>query len=336
MHDERGFTLTELLVASTISLLLLSSTAMTFKNALELNDAATLTADSSQNLRAGTNLMVRDLLQAGRLIPTGGIPMPSGPGTTAVRRPSPPGTAYTFDPALDVIESITPGPALGPPVDGQATDMITMLMVDTSLPLGSVNPTIASDGSSMTVPSSLSITDPATAIRSGDLILFGNNFGTALQQVTGTSGQTVFFAEGDDFNLNQRSATEGSIVQLRTNGSFPAGTSAMRVTMLTYYVDPYSTPGAPRLVRVVNRGSPRALAGVVEDLKITYDLVDGVTNPTNVPQPMAPNTPAQIRKVNLHVGVRSETPSTRTHNHIRNHVGTQVSSRSLAFVDRYQ
>jgi hypothetical protein len=61
-----------------------------------------------------------------------------------------------------------------------------------------------------------------------------------------------------------------------------------------------------------------------------------VTNPTDVLEPVAPNTPAQIRKVNLHVGVRSDAQSTRTHDYIRNHVGTQVSLRSLAFVPRYQ
>ena len=336
MSNERGFTLAELLVATTLSLLILSSTALTFKGALELNDAATLTADSSQNLRAGTNLMVRDLLQAGRLIPIGGIPTPSGPGTTPVNRPSPPGVAYTFDPALDVIQAVTPGPGLGPVVNGQATDMITVLMVDTRLDLSQVFSTIAADGASMTVPASVPITNPATAIRPGDLILFEGT-GNVLQQVTSVSGQTVFFAAGDDFNLNQRGATAGCIMQLQTNGAFPPNTiTAMRVLMLTYYIDPFTTPGSPRLVRVVNRSTPRALAGVVEDLMVTYDLVDGVTNPTNLPQPVAPNTPAQIRKVNLHVGVRSDAQSTRTHEYIRNHVGTQISLRSLAFVPRYQ
>ena len=43
-----------------------------------------------------------------------------------------------------------------------------------------------------------------------------------------------------------------------------------------------STPGTPRLTRVVNHFAPQALAGVVEDLDLTYDLVDGTYNPSNV------------------------------------------------------
>ena len=49
--------------------------------------------------------------------------------------------------------------------------------------------------------------------------------------------------------------------------------------MITYYVDAKTTPGTPRLTRVYNNGSPQQLAGVVEDLQLSYDLVDGVTNP---------------------------------------------------------
>ena len=52
--------------------------------------------------------------------------------------------------------------------------------------------------------------------------------------------------------------------------------------MITYYVDNTTTPGTPRLTRVVNHFTPQALAGVVEDLDLTYDLVDGVNNPTNI------------------------------------------------------
>ena len=43
----------------------------------------------------------------------------------------------------------------------------------------------------------------------------------------------------------------------------------------------------------------------------------------------------QIRKVNLHVGVRSETMSKPTQDYVRNHISTSVNVRSLASVDRY-
>ena len=43
----------------------------------------------------------------------------------------------------------------------------------------------------------------------------------------------------------------------------------------------------------------------------------------------------QIRKVNIHVGVRSEMISRPTEDYVRNHISTSVDVRSLASVDRY-
>ena len=126
--------------------------------------------------------------------------------------------------------------------------------------------------------------------------------------------------------------------------------------MITYYVDNTTTVGTPRLTRVINHcpGSdltpgcdlfpafaPQALAGVVEDLDLTYDLVDsGVNSVTK--QPTLPVTIAtitytsnMIKTVNVHVGVRSESISKPTQDYIRNHISTAVSVRSLASVDRY-
>jgi hypothetical protein len=110
--------------------------------------------------------------------------------------------------------------------------------------------------------------------------------------------------------------------------------------MYTYYVDATTTAGTPRLTKVLNSGAPLALAGVVEDLNITYDDVDGVLNPINLqslPATIGGVTyaPNQIRKVNLHVGVRSDMLSAVQNDYIRNHVSTVVSIRSLAFVNRY-
>ena len=113
-----------------------------------------------------------------------------------------------------------------------------------------------------------------------------------------------------------------------------------RVYMYTYYVD--DSNGVPRLMRAVNQWPPTALAGVIEDLDLSYDLVDGVVNPTEIDDlPFTADDGAtyaasQIRKVNVHVGVRSEDKSTRTKDYLRNHLSTVISLRNLAYVDRYE
>lgn len=350
MKDERGFTLVELLVSTVITLLVLAGAMSAFKDALDINQAGALVADSTQNLRAATNLLVRDLMQAGRGIPTGGVPIPSGAGSAPIDRPGPTGAAYTFDNVnYTTLPAVVPGPALGPAIDGQVTDIITVLMSDPALPALTLNATpavagqatLAADGSSLNVgPNNTWITDPATGVKAGDIIMFTNAVGTAIQTVTATDGNAVVsFGVNDALRLNQRAAAQGSITQI-----LPAPipqTSAQRVLMVTYYVDNVTTPGVPRLARRINAFPGQALAGVVEDLDLSFDLVDGVNNP--VAQRAVPvviggilYTPNQIRKVNLHVGVRSEEMSIRERDYVRNHLNTVISVRSLAYVDRYQ
>ena len=79
---------------------------------------------------------------------------------------------------------------------------------------------------------------------------------------------------------------------------------------------------------------------MIEDLGFTYDLVDGITNPTLVQSlPYTSGgvtyTANQIRKVNITVGVRSERASAKTGDYLRNQLTTSVGVRSLASVDRY-
>ena len=86
-NSERGFTLVELMTASMITLVVMGVAFSTFHNALQLNETVVELSDQSQNMRAGVNLLVRDLLQAGRNIPIGGIAIPSGAGAEPIYRP---------------------------------------------------------------------------------------------------------------------------------------------------------------------------------------------------------------------------------------------------------
>jgi hypothetical protein len=260
------------------------------------------------------------------------------------------------------LTAITTGAGLGPTISGRPTDLVTILMDDPYLDELKLYPSnvttdeahLAPDGSWFDVGPNMKWLegDKANAIppiAKGDLIYFSNSSGSTLQTVTDINDSVVSFEPNDPFNLNQRSAGAGSITEMLPEPCAPpptackAGTGIRRVLMYTYYVHE-ETPGIPRLMRKLNHSGEQALAGVIEDLDLSYDLVDGTKNPTNIKDlPHSATVDGvdvtysanQIRKVNLHVGVRSEVISTRAKDYLRNHLSTVISLRNLAYVDRY-
>jgi len=368
--SEAGFTLGELLIATAISLVVIGTAMTTFKDAVALSGTASYMSDTSLNLRAGINLIIRDLEATGRGIPTGGIPIPSG-NNVSIMRPSPPLSQYTFDNVnLTTLSAVTTGSGKGPTIDRQPTDMVTLLMVDPLLDemlapppppntpanaakpqvplvlspagtLGNVD-VIAADGSSFTLnPSKKWLAGDATnnipPVNKGDLLMFVNTSGQyAIQTVTRIDTTHAYFDinSDDPFGFNQRTAPGGTIVQI-----LGSALTVRRVLMYTYFVDPNN--GTPRLMRQYNWATPQALAGVVEDLQLQYDIVDGTVNPTAVDDlPYTANnviyTANQIRKVNVHICVRSETMALKPRDYLRTHISTVVSLRQLAYVDRYK
>ncbi len=379
MNRQTGFSLIELLVAMAITLVIVAATLGAFSDALRANEAVILQADMDQNLRAGTNLMVRDMIQAGAGIPTGGIPIPNGNGATAVIRPGPGGLTFTRTPGATnwtTLTPISPGAAMGPMApfvnsagvvqNGPRTDIINVLYADNALPInnfptgnapaaGDLNPTtMADDGSTLTVDSNVAITGITNPVAPGDLILFTNANGSALQTVTAVAGQTITFGTGatDVFNLNQRAnAAAGTVMNIRSStppcptiaGSGAsncwAATSALRVYLITYFLDATNAL-QPRLTRQVNLAPAQAVGEVIENLQLSYDLIDDQGGPfmTNIKDPATLSPPraySLIRKGNLYLAARSTVPTKRPQRYIRNNMTTQVSFRSAAFINRY-
>jgi hypothetical protein len=219
----------------------------------------------------------------------------------------------------------------------------------------------------------VNITDGgADDIEAGDLIMLTKGSSSVLLQVTRTpTNQQIFFDTGDSLGLNQQGTLSGSTwspqgtaAELRaqapsdatagTNGLVSA--QATRIRLITYYLDVTTDPRRPRLIRRMNNGHPTefdntlgtVVAFDVENLQITYDLTDGDSRTlTNVrmddddlsgagrcnPRACSPN---QIRKVNFVLTGRSRQPLKTTRLHAHKTLVTQVSLRSLAFVDRYR
>jgi prepilin-type N-terminal cleavage/methylation domain-containing protein len=185
---------------------------------------------------------------------------------------------------------------------------------------------------------------PMVTINPGDLIMFSNNKGNTLLTVTSRASQTLTFAKGDPFDLNGRSEAGGTIQYLETSttcgGSaacFPV-TLATRIWMITYYLDNVTSPPYTRLIRQINFDPPTPVGETLENLQFTYNFVDGVTNPANQPSVPTGNSESNIRSVNVYLGARSSEAVHQGGNTVyaRSNLMTQVSLRSLAYVNRYQ
>jgi prepilin-type N-terminal cleavage/methylation domain-containing protein len=378
MKREDGFSLIEMMVTLAILVIIVGTTLAALTQASQATQNVTLMADTQENLRAGLNYMVRDMVQAGEAIPQGGIPLPNNAGVVNINRPSPPTLAYTFPVASTVLQAITPGFSLGlqtatpdPNNPGATllgpnrTDMITMIYADNSLidntipatphtlnefPIflapsggnpGCPNGSIAANGGTVTFdPTCININTGNTGLHAGDLIMFQNGGGVTLQCITAVAGETVTFAAGDPFKLNQTALPNSTLPQTAVpanSGKYPP-TTATRIWMVTYYIDSNTNPQRPVLIRQVNFNPAVAVAEVIENLNVTYDIVDAVaTAPAvNAPQIVLPDTPAQIRKVNLLLAARSEIASSQTKGYFRNNLQTEVSIQSLSFFSLYQ
>jgi type II secretory pathway pseudopilin PulG len=325
----------ELLVALVITLIMGGAAFSAAVSSYRTSSGASALTDVNQNLRVAVNVVVRDLLQTGLEIPVGGISIPTG-GSFVVERPGPIGADLEFsddDGDWVAVPSVTPGAGLGPIINGQATDIVTVLRSDVALPWAQTPVvTVATDGQSITFPDTFPIDDDVDGIKEGDLIMLTSNSGSTLMEVTEVSGQLVSFGASAESHLNQHSAPFGSIMQIRDGGQF-IGVVARRILMITYYLD--DSGESPTLMRRVNYGNERKIAVGIENLQLTWDLVDGVTNPSGLDETELPHTPHQIRKANLTMGGRS---FERLSNggHLRSNLSTQIALRSLAFVDRYQ
>lgn len=374
---QSGFTLIEFMVATAVTMLAILATLLVFRTATFTNQNVTQREDMADNIRAGMNLLEQDLIMTGMGIPTSGITIPTYTatgacpgGTSNLNRPVPTGSAK-FPVCNTALPAIEPGNAMGPLITAPDsatsnvnTDIITVLYADntsgsTTTLLGMNAQPINGTGcpaGNISAPGNRVVFDPqcfnlgtleasGVQINPGDLIMFSNANGKALQMVTSVSGQTLGFDDGDPFNLNgMTGATGGTIVQLQNStvgaggvvaysGTYPQ-TSATRVWMVSYWLDSVTDPIHIRLDRAVNFNAPQAVGETLENLQFTFNFNDGLA----VNQPSVPvnYSESQIRSVNMHLATRSTSMLGQTKQYARENFQTQVSLRSMAYVNRYK
>ncbi len=329
MKKRNGFTFVELLVGMAVTMIALAAAVLLFRDSTKANSSVTQSSDMSDNLRAGLNLIVQDLIQTGTGIPVGGISIPNtvdkngcNVGAPVNRPPAVLNLTFQGPNSANkgcnvILPAVEPGNGLGPTVrspdgtTGPATDVITIMYADNTLALdqkpitGPACPTgsILPDGSSITfdaAPGCVTIGAAGIPVNAGDLLMIynANNPNGVLQTVSAVNGQTLIFNAGDAFNLNGRTATEssGTILTLQNltagapNGTYPP-TSCTRIWMITYYLDATTDPRHPTLMRAVNFNTPQPVAETLENLQLSYNFADGTT-PAPVNQFTVPTLPA--------------------------------------------
>ena len=386
MKRENGFSLIELLVAMTIMIAVVAAATTAIIQAQHVSEAVALEANVQENLRAGMHFLVRDLTQAGEGIPAAGISIPNtAGGVSNIVRPGTPAAGIFENAGLPpatytILPPVIPGNGLGSvvttvnPANGAVlaggfnTDIVTILYADNTLvssaggaaaPLLTAAPVtsaalptcagvIAASGATVTLDAGcFTMPGSPTPIAVGNLIMFHNINGTALEYVTGVAGQVITFGPGDPAGLNATGLPHGTVANLAVAVT---PTTITRVWMVTYYLDVVTNPAKPQLVRQVNypnypaanpANPPQAVAEVIENLEISYDIVNsqdaagtyGAQGPGDAPTAIPPDTPFAFRAVNVYLGGRSEYPYTMTDppQFLRNSMTTQVSIRSLSF-----
>lgn len=352
-----GYSLVELIVSMGLMTVILGVTLGGLSDATKANDAVLNLTGMNGSIRAGMDLLVRDLLQVGSGLPPGHVvQVPSGTGSTPVKIPGPPGTAFTLA-ATDLdIGAVVPAPGAGPTVNGAATDVVTVLTADNTfldIPLTALTAT------TVDVAAGPNLAAGPDRVTPGQLMMVSKGSVTTLLQVTAvnTGARRLTFDNGDSLNLNQSGAEAGTLGALNAADppNTPAAARISRVRMITYYVDATNDPAHPRLVRRINNGHPttfdnglgNAVAIDIENLQFSYDLVDGNANPSNVRMTAAdragtgrcaPNAcnESQIRKINIALTGRSQNAVNRKQLVFRNTLSSQVSLRGMAFVDEYR
>lgn len=376
MKRPSGFTLVEVLIAVTVMMIILAVTLSMLTDAIHTVEGVSLLADTQQNLRAGMNYIVRDLVQAGVGIPQGGVTIPNTAGVSAVTRPGPytaPATSFgTFPAAWTVIPAISPGFQLGVTTDtsGVNTDLINIIYADNTLidlnlhwlnqfpvntPGGGVgcggvtktpNGSIVTAGTTTTVTfdaSCININTGNTALAAGDLILLQAAAGPMALLTVSTAnlaGNSIVFSTADAYVLNNSGKTSGTIKQIQSpvgSGTY-ATTTASRIWMITYFIDK-SIPTRPQLMRQVNLRPAQTVGDATENMQFIYDILNAGSTPPSVTTDVANPTLAQIpyiRDVYISLFARSESPFSVSKKYFRNNLQTAVSIRSLNFFNEFK
>jgi Tfp pilus assembly protein PilW len=312
--SQHGFSLLELIIAATLGVIVLISMLSLFRTGMNTTFTVTQRAEVQQNLRAGIELMTKDLGLAGAGLPSGGLQLPTSGGSSKVAC-NQSGTCYVSGdvyPSGNYMYGILPGYANGvengpiAAASAATNDSVTSIYCDYNFPLtnftwsfpSTTQATVATV-SSPTAGLPTNILAPG-GLNVGDLLFFlvsspgpgTGNQGTSASQtaavvgeITGIPSSTeVQFAASDALNFNQTGANSlaYTITSLGANLGATGTTTGNQVTAcrlqaVTYFIQVPTAGGTvqtPRLMRQVNGLTAVPVADNIINLQFTYDVIN--------------------------------------------------------------
>jgi prepilin-type N-terminal cleavage/methylation domain-containing protein len=315
--SQRGFTLLELIVASSIGLTVILVMTSLFKTGMDTSMKVTQRVETQQNMRAAVQLMTRDISLAGAGLPSGGLQLGTGGLSKIACNQS--STCYltggtypnSSSGTANYMYAIEPGYKTG--VEDAATitaapsatnSSITVVYCDYNFPLSNFAFTFTSS----TAAGVALIASPTTGeptnilapggLNVGDLLLFlvdtpgtgaaGSTTGTSLVQnaavvaeITGLpSNSAIDFATGDALNFNFSSGSNNIASVATAAAGASAQVNVCRLEVVSYFLEvpaAGSTVQTPRLMRQVNGLTAVPVADNIINLQFTYDVINDST-----------------------------------------------------------
>jgi len=373
LKSQRGFSLLELLVASSIGLTVVLVMTSLFKTGMDATMRVTQRAETQQNLRAAIELMTKDISLAGAGLPSGGLQLATG-GGLSLYGCNQTGTCYITGDTYpnsgggtpNYMYPLIPGFGVGvqsgaviPAAPGQVNSSITSIYCDYNFPLTNFTFTFPSSTSANVAVINAGVQPnnilAPGGLQVGDLLMFlvatpGNGkttAGTSLVQnaavvaeITGIPNNlSITFATGDALNMNQAGGANNLATVAAAAAGVGSQVSVCRLQAVSYFLQVPPAGGTvqtPRLMRQVNGLNAVPVADGIINLQFTYDIIDTTTGTVvaNQQNPIgAGQSPNLIQKVNI--WVMGSSPTTNGNKSQNMYLATAVSTRDMTFCNSY-
>jgi len=372
LKSQRGFSLLELLVASSIGLTVVLVMTSLFKTGMDATMRVTQRAETQQNLRAAMELMTKDISLAGAGLPSGGLQL----GTAGLSKVAcnQAGTCYitggtypnSATGTANYMYAIEPGFGTGvqnaaviASAPAATNSSITTVYCDYNFPLSNFTWTFPSSTTAGVAVINAAVTPnnilAPGGLQVGDLLMFnvatpgngktstGNSMvqnAAVVAEITGIpNGTTINFSTGDALNFNFSAGSNNLASVSAAAAGAGAQVSVCRLEVVSYFLQVPTAGGTvqtPRLMRQVNGLNAVPVADNIINLQFTYDVINSITGTVvaNVQNPIgAGDSPSLIQKVNIWVMGQG---LTNNGNRAQNmYLATAVSTRDMSFCNSY-